>query len=173
MSFFPASNHRLWISKAQLIAEVYLFGGAQTPLWLLQQDRGLVPVGFLRDGEDLEEPLQALAQACDVIEDLGVGAAAEREHRKVGGRKRCIVLVLAEEISKRDLAPWLSMRQQMHGVAIVNGHIEHTPRAEDTPQLQEPRCCEVIDVREHGPGVHDIEIPILERQVRKELFTRK
>src|SRR5215510_4138093 len=82
----------------------FLGGWAKTPLWFLQQDRGLVPVGFLRDGEDLEEPLQALAQAFDVIEDLGVDEAAECEHRKVGGCKRRIVLVVAEDIRKRDLA---------------------------------------------------------------------
>src|SRR5262249_62402791 len=40
------------------------------PLWLLQQDRGLVPLGFLRDGEYLEEMLQPLTQTLDVIEDL-------------------------------------------------------------------------------------------------------
>src|SRR5262245_28872707 len=43
---------------------------ATGPLGLLQQDCGLVPVGFRRDGEHLEETLQPFAQALDVIEHL-------------------------------------------------------------------------------------------------------
>jgi hypothetical protein len=53
-------------------------------------------------------------------------------------------------------------------MAIVNRHVQPAPRAEDTPQLQEPRLCEGIDVGEHGPGVYDIEIAILKRQVRQD-----
>jgi len=97
------------------------------PLWLLQQDCGLVPVGSLRDGEYLEETLQPLAKALDVIEDLRLCGAAECEHRKVGVRELRIVLVLAEEFGKRDLAPF--MRQQMDGVAIVNRHVQLAPRS--------------------------------------------
>src|SRR5215472_8044554 len=60
------------------------------------------------------------------------------------------------------------MRQQLDGMAIVNRYVQRAPRAEDAPQLQEPCLREVIDVGEHGPGVHDIEILILERQVRQD-----
>jgi hypothetical protein len=73
---------------------------------------------------------------------------------------------LAEEFRERDLAPWQRMRQQIDGMGIVNRDVQLAPCSQDAPQLQEPRRRKVLDVGEHGPGVHDIEIPILERQVR-------
>ena len=72
-SVFVSEVTSLALSIIRLVTQRHIMSvqhGDQLPLWLLQQDRSLVTVSFLRDGEHLAKTLQPLAQALDVIEDL-------------------------------------------------------------------------------------------------------